>query len=154
MKIMFRGVHNIILDAKGRMAVPARYRQLLRESNDGALVVTIDTEEACLLVYPLNEWEPIQAKLEALPSFNPAARRIQRLIIGHATDLELDANGRMLLPAPLREYAGLKKKMVMMGQGNKFELWDEGHWDERRQSYLAEIREEGQMPEELMNFSL
>jgi len=151
---MFRGVHNIILDAKGRMAVPARYRQLLRESNDGALVVTIDTEEACLLVYPLNEWEPIQAKLEALPSFNPAARRIQRLIIGHATDLELDANGRMLLPAPLREYAGLKKKMVMMGQGNKFELWDEDHWDERRQSYLADIREEGQMPEELMNFSL
>mgnify|MGYP002700128046 FL=1 len=151
---MFRGVHNINLDAKGRMAVPARYRQLLRESNDGALVVTIDTEETCLLVYPLNEWEPIQAKLEALPSFNPAARRIQRLIIGHATDLELDANGRMLLPAPLREYAGLQKKMVMMGQGNKFELWDEAHWDERRQSYLAEIHEEGQMPDELMNFSL
>ncbi|MEH6347532.1 MAG: division/cell wall cluster transcriptional repressor MraZ [Bermanella sp.] len=151
---MFRGVHNINLDAKGRMAVPARYRQLLRECNDGALVVTIDTEETCLLVYPLNEWEPIQAKLEALPSFNPAARRIQRLIIGHATDIELDTNGRMLLPAPLREYAGLQKKMVMMGQGNKFELWDEAHWDERRQSYLAEIREEGQMPDELMNFSL
>lgn len=151
---MFRGVHNINLDAKGRMAVPARYRQLLRERNDGALIVTIDTEEACLLVYPLNEWEPIQAKLEALPSFNPAARRIQRLIIGHATDIELDTNGRMLLPAPLREYAGLQKKMVMMGQGNKFELWDEAHWDERRKSYLAEIREEGQMPDELMNFSL
>lgn len=151
---MFRGVHNINLDAKGRMAIPARYRQLLHESNNGALVVTIDTEEACLLVYPLSEWEPIQAKIEALPSFNPAARRIQRLLIGHATDIELDANGRLLLPSPLREYAGLDKKMVMMGQGNKFELWDEAHWAERRQRYLDDMREDNQLPEELLNLSL
>jgi len=151
---MFRGVHNINLDAKGRMAIPARYRQLLHESNDGALIVTIDTEEKCLLVYPLNEWEPIQAKIEALPSFNPAARRIQRLIIGHATDIDMDANGRLLLPAPLREYAGLEKKMIMMGQGNKFELWDEEHWSDRRQSYLEAMRDETELPEELMNLSL
>lgn len=151
---MFRGVHNINLDAKGRMAIPARYRQLLHESNNGALVVTIDTEEACLLVYPLSEWEPIQAKIEALPSFNPAARRIQRLLIGHATDIDLDANGRLLLPSPLREYAGLDKKLVMMGQGNKFELWDEAHWADRRQRYLADIREDKQLPEELLNLSL
>ncbi len=151
---MFRGVHNINLDAKGRMAIPARYRQLLQESNSGSLVVTIDTEEACLMVYPLTEWEPIQAKLEALPSFNPAARRIQRLIIGHATDIDMDANGRLLLPAPLREYAGLDKKMIMMGQGKKFELWDEDHWSERRQSYLDTMRDNTQMPDELMSISL
>lgn len=151
---MFRGVHNINLDAKGRMAIPARYRQLLHECNDGALVVTIDTEERCLLVYPLKEWEPIQAKLEALPSFNPAARRIQRLIIGHATDIDMDGNGRLLLPAPLREYAGLQKKLIMMGQGNKFELWDEDHWNDRRQNYLEAMRDEEQLPDELMNLSL
>lgn len=151
---MFRGVHNINLDAKGRMAVPARYRQLLHESNDGALVVTIDTEERCLLVYPLQEWEPIQAKLEALPSFNPAARRIQRLIIGHATDVDMDGNGRVLLPSPLREYAGLSKKVVMMGQGNKFELWDEDHWSECRQVYLDAMKNDDDMPDELMNISL
>ncbi|MGK0443995.1 MAG: MraZ protein [Bermanella sp.] len=151
---MFRGVHNINLDTKGRMAVPARYRQLLQESNDGALVVTIDTEEKCLLVYPLEEWEPIQTKIEALPSFNPAARRIQRLIIGHATDIDMDGNGRLLLPGPLREYAGLEKKMVMMGQGNKFELWDEAHWTERRERYLEEMKGDTQLPEELMNLSL
>lgn len=151
---MFRGVHNINLDAKGRMAVPARYRQLLHESNDGALVVTIDTEERCLLVYPLQEWEPIQAKLEALPSFNPAARRIQRLIIGHATDVDMDGNGRVLLPSPLREYAGLSKKVVMMGQGNKFELWDEDHWSECRQVYLDAMKDDDDMPDELMNISL
>ena len=151
---MFRGVHNINLDTKGRMAVPARYRQLLQESNDGALVVTIDTEEKCLLVYPLKEWEPIQTKIEALHSFNPAARRIQRLIIGHATDIDMDGNGRLLLPGPLREYAGLEKKMVMMGQGNKFELWDEAHWTERRERYLEEMKGDTQLPEELMNLSL
>jgi MraZ protein len=151
---MFRGVHNINLDAKGRMAIPARYRQLLQERDNGSLVVTIDTEETCLMVYPLNEWEPIQAKLEALPSFNPTARRIQRLIIGHATDIDMDANGRLLLPAPLREYAGLDKKMIMMGQGKKFELWDEDHWNERRQSYLDAMRDDTNMPEELMSLSL
>lgn len=151
---MFRGVHNINLDAKGRMAVPARFRDLLMQDDQGALVVTIDTEERCLLVYPLKEWEPIQAKLEALPSFNPAARRIQRLIIGHATDVDLDGNGRILLPAPLREYAGLEKKMVMMGQGNKFELWDEAHWQECRESYLVAMRDDQDLPEELLNISL
>ncbi len=151
---MFRGVHSINLDAKGRMAVPARYRQLLQDSDNGNLVVTIDTEEKCLLVYPLQEWEPIQAKLEALPSFNPAARRIQRLIIGHATDLEMDNSGRVLLPAPLREYAGLQKKVILMGQGKKFELWDEDHWSECRQQYLNAMRDDQQLPEELLNLSL
>ena len=154
---MFRGVHNINLDAKGRMAVPARFRDsLMQDEQDeqGALVITIDTEERCLLVYPLKEWEPIQAKLEALPSFNPAARRIQRLIIGHATDVDLDGSGRILLPAPLREYAGLEKKMVMMGQGNKFELWDEAHWQECREAYLVAMRDDQALPEELLNISL
>jgi MraZ protein len=151
---MFRGVHNINLDAKGRMAVPARFRDSLMQEEQGALVITIDTEERCLLVYPLKEWEPIQAKLEALPSFNPAARRIQRLIIGHATDVDLDGSGRILLPAPLREYAGLEKKMVMMGQGNKFELWDEAHWQDCRENYLAAMRDDQALPEELLNISL
>lgn len=151
---MFRGVHNINLDAKGRMAVPARYRDLLADKESSQLVVTIDTEEKCLLVYPLSQWEPIQTKLEALPSFNAAARRIQRLIIGHATDVDMDGNGRLLLPAPLREYAGLEKKLVMMGQGNKFELWDEVHWQERRESYLADMKDEDQLPEELLSLSL
>lgn len=151
---MFRGVHNINLDAKGRMAVPARFRDSLMQEEQGALVITIDTEERCLLVYPLKEWEPIQAKLEALPSFNPAARRIQRLIIGHATDVDLDGSGRILLPAPLREYAGLEKKLVMMGQGNKFELWDEAHWQDCRENYLAAMRDDQALPEELLNISL
>src|SRR5690606_24069584 len=89
---MFRGLHTINLDAKGRLAIPTKHRDALAALCGGRLVATIDTEEHCLLIYPVNEWEPIQAQIEALPSFNPAARRIQRLLIGHATDLELDGS--------------------------------------------------------------
>ncbi|MDP7577271.1 MAG: division/cell wall cluster transcriptional repressor MraZ, partial [Pseudomonadales bacterium] len=92
---MFRGVNNINLDAKGRLAVPTRYRESLMEHCSGEMVVTIDTEERCLLIYPQPEWEDIQRKVEALPSFNRAARRVQRLLIGHATDIQLDGSGRL-----------------------------------------------------------
>lgn len=95
---MFRGVNVINLDTKWRLAIPARYRQVLLDRCDGAVVVTIDTDEPCLLIYPLEEWELIQQKIEALPSFHPMARRIQRLLIGHAADVELDRNGRILIP--------------------------------------------------------
>ncbi|MBR9867871.1 division/cell wall cluster transcriptional repressor MraZ [uncultured Amphritea sp.] len=151
---MFRGVNPINLDAKGRMAIPARYRDTITEYCCGQLVATIDTEERCLLLYPLAEWEEIQAKIQALSSFNPAVRRIQRLLIGHATDLDMDGNGRLLLPAPLREYAELSKKIVLLGQGNKFEIWSEDRWLATREEYLAEADGGAELPEELKNLSL
>ena len=114
----FRGINNISVDAKGRMAMPARYRERLLESCGGRLVVTVDRDH-CLLVYPLPEWEIIEEKLIALPSLNKQARLLQRLIIGYATELEMDGQGRILLPAMLREYAGLNKKAVLIGQGKK-----------------------------------
>jgi len=134
----FRGVSNLSLDAKGRIVLPARYRDRLLEICQSQLIVTIDTDQPCLLIYPLPEWEQIEEKIEALPSFNPATRRIQRLLIGHATEVEVDTNGRMLLSNPLREYARLGKKVVLIGQGKKFELWDELLWAERMQSWLEE----------------
>ncbi|WP_419535415.1 division/cell wall cluster transcriptional repressor MraZ [Endozoicomonas sp.] len=151
---MFRGVNAINLDAKGRLAIPARYRQVLRDRCDGALVATIDTDEPCLLIYPLDEWELIQQKIEALPSFHPMTRRIQRLLIGHATDVELDGNGRILIPPLLREYAGLEKRSILLGQGKKFELWDELCWNERRDQYLKEASESEEIPMELQSLSL
>lgn len=134
----FRGVSNLSLDAKGRIVLPARYRERLLEICQSQMIVTIDTEQPCLLIYPLPEWELLEEKIEALPSFNPTTRRIQRLLIGHATEVEVDGAGRMLLSNPLREYAQLGKKVVLIGQGKKFELWDESIWNERMQIWLHE----------------
>jgi MraZ protein len=151
---MFRGVNQINLDAKGRMAIPARYREQISTCCCGQMVATIDTEERCLLLYPLHEWETIQEKIESLPSFNPAARRIQRLLIGHAADVDMDSSGRLLLSAPLREYAGLDKKIVLLGQGRKFEIWSEARWLETREEYLQDVEQGMALPEEILNLSL
>lgn len=149
----FRGVSNLSLDAKGRIVLPARYRERLLEICQSEMIVTIDTEQPCLLIYPLPEWELIEEKIEALPSFNPTTRRIQRLLIGHATEVEVDGNGRMLLSNPLREYAQLGKKVVLIGQGKKFELWDEGIWSQRMESWLSEPAD-GQTPDALAELTL
>jgi MraZ protein len=153
---VFRGINGINIDAKGRVVMPTRYRERLQQDSNNALVLTIDTEEKCLLLYPLSEWEEIERKLAALPSFNPAARRIQRLLIGHATDVEVDSQGRILLPPLLREYAGLNKNAVLVGQGKKFELWDEAHWEQSRGSWLKEESNSSHsaLPEEVKNISL
>ncbi len=152
---MFRGINAINIDAKGRIAVPTRYRDALLAEDAGALVVTIDTEEMCLLLYPVKAWQLIEANLQRLPSFNAQARRIQRLLIGHATDIELDNNGRVLLPPLLREHAQLDKRAVLIGQGNKFEVWDEAVWQSRRSEWLAEEASgEDELPDEMKTFSL
>ncbi len=137
---MFRGINPLTLDAKGRLAIPTKYRERLQAESGGRLVVTVDRER-CLLLYTLPEWEEIERRLMRLPTLNRKVRRLQGLLIGHATDLELDGHGRVLLPAVLREIASLERKAVLIGQGNKFELWDEDAWNDRRERWLAE--EEG-----------
>ena len=141
------------LDAKGRIVLPARYRERLAEICNSQLVITIDTDQPCLLIYPLNEWELIEEKIEALPSFNPTTRRIQRLLIGHATDVEVDGNGRTLLSTPLREYAKFGRKVVLIGQGKKFELWDEDLWAQRMEEWLGD-KDDADMPEALAELTL
>jgi MraZ protein len=148
---MFRGVNVANMDAKGRIMLPPRHRACLQAGS----ILTIDTEERCLLLYPLATWEEIETKLAALPSFNAAARRIQRLLIGHATEIELDAQGRMLMPPLLRDYAGLDKRAVLVGQGKKIELWAETHWQESRSLWLKEeLRLDGELPEVVKLLSL
>ncbi len=134
---MFRGVSNITVDTKGRLAVPTKHRDRLMEQCDGQLVATVDVDH-CLLIYPLAEWEEIERKLVKLSSLNRKARSLQRLLVGHATELELDGNGRILLPQPLRQFAGIERHAVLIGQGNKFELWDEARWQSHRDQWLAE----------------
>ena len=150
----FRGINNISVDAKGRMAMPARYRERLLEGCGGRLVVTVDRDH-CLLVYPLPEWEVIETKLVELPSLNKTARLLQRLLIGHATELEMDAQGRILLPAMLREYADLKKKAVLIGQGKKLEIWDEDTWNENQGEWLESVNtDDGELHSALEELSL
>lgn len=153
---MFRGINGLNIDAKGRMVMPTRYRERLQLDSNSNVVLTIDTEERCLLLYPRQEWEQIEQKLAALPSLNPAARRIQRLLIGHATDIEMDVQGRILLPTLLREYAGINKRAVLVGQGKKFELWDEAHWESRRSHWLQEESnsDDAALPDEVKSISL
>ena len=119
------------------MAVPTRFREAVLASSEGAVVLTIDTREKCLLMYPLPEWEVVQDKLEGLSNIAAQARLLQRLLIGHATDLDLDAQGRVLLPAMLREYAGLEKRLVLVGQGNKIEVWSEQQWQSQLDAWLT-----------------
>ena len=135
---MFRGAAKVTLDDKGRMVIPTRYRDS-SPSGRGQLVVTVDRDQ-CLLIYPLPDWEQIERKLMSLPSLHPQSRRLQRLMVGHATELELDGHGRLLLPAELREFAGLERLAMLIGQGNRFELWDETRWTARRDFWLAERR--------------
>lgn len=152
---LFRGVNAVHLDSKGRMAIPARYRPRLEQEANNQLIVTIDTDDLCLLLYPLPEWEIIERKIENLPSFNRVARRIQRLLIGHATEVELDSNGRILVPSLLRDYARLDKQIMLIGQGKKFEIWSDSIWHGGREEWLNEREfEKDNIPAELLSLSL
>ncbi len=150
---MFRGVNNISLDAKGRMAIPTRFRESLQSGCASQLVVTVDTDR-CLLIYPLPEWQEIERKLVKLPSLNKTARHLQRMLMGNATDVEMDGQGRILIPTPLRSYAGLKKKAVMIGQGHKFELWNEESWNSQLNEWQEIDLEQLELPTDLETLSL
>ena len=125
------------------MAIPTRYRERLSGVCGGQLIVTVDKDH-CLLVYPLPDWEELEQKLVRLPSMNKVARRIVRIMVGYATDIDMDANGRILISKELREFASLTKQGMLIGQGNKFELWDEATWNEKRDEWLLE-EDDGEM---------
>ena len=149
---MFRGATKVTLDAKGRLAIPTRYRERITARCDGQLVATVD-KDYCLLIYPFPDWEDIEQKLVKLPSLNKQARRLQRLMVGYATEIDIDGHGRILLPRELREFAGLGRQAILLGQGNKFELWDEESWNEKRDAWLSDD-DETDLPSELESLSL
>jgi MraZ protein len=156
---LFRGISQLNVDAKGRVALPAKYRERLQETSEGKLVLTIDPtnagNEPCLLLYPLPAWDDIQSKIDALSSFNPSSRKVQRLLVGHADDVVMDGNGRILLSAALREYARIEKRVALIGQGKKFELWDEATWNASRENWLEEaVSGSDSLPAELDSLSL
>ena len=150
---MFRGVQHINLDAKGRMAVPSRQRELLSVMSEGHIVLTVDTQAPCLALYALPEWERIESDVQALPALKPAIKRFQRLVLGYASDLQLDGSGRILIPPALRDYAKLEKRAVLVGQGNKLELWSQELWQQECVAALAADSVE-ELPAELMQLNL
>lgn len=135
---MFRGAHAINLDDKGCLAIPTKFRALLQADCEGQLVCTIDLKDPCLLLYPLSEWQEVEQKLSQLSNMVEAERRVKRILLGSAMECQLDKNGRILLSSPLRAHAGLNKKLMLVGQLNKFELWDEDTWNEKLQQDIAQ----------------
>lgn len=130
---MFSGVSTLNLDSKGRLAIPARHRDALSSMSAGRVMVTLNPE-GCLLIYPQTEWLPIYEQLRKLSG--PQAS-VARIILGFAEELELDSAGRILLPTKLRERAQLNKEVALVGQGNKFELWDDARWNAKVDAVMA-----------------
>jgi len=149
---MFRGATKVTIDAKGRLAIPTRYRDRIISRCDGQLVVTVD-KDYCLLLYPNPDWEEIERKLMRLPSLNKQARRLQRLMVGYATEIEMDGNGRILLSKELREFSSIDRQSILIGQGNKFELWNDESWNKKRDSWLS-MEDEAGLSNELDTLSL
>lgn len=150
---MARGSNNISLDAKGRISIPTKHREDLVRISEGQMVVTISPNDRCLWLYTLTAWEAVERKLVSLPTLNAQTRKLKRMLIGHADDCDMDNSGRILLPAPLREFAMLQKKAVLVGQGDKFEIWDEAHWAAHRDAILEEELDESALPAELESLS-
>ena len=135
---MFRGINAINLDDKGRMAVPTRYRAELAESCEGQLILTIGFDR-CLLLLPLPTFEEVERKLNKLPMIDKSVQRVKRLLIGHAAECELDGQGRFLVPELLRSFAGISKRVALVGQGSVFEIWDEETWHRNRDQWHDEV---------------
>lgn len=145
---MFQGSQSINVDAKGRLAVPSRYREVLSAVCEGRLVVTANPYDRCLNIYPEPQWQEVKSKIEALPNSNKKVRRLQRLVLGNASELEMDSNGRLLLPQTLRDYACLDKKVMLVGLGEKAELWSEQSWND-----MLDEDDDDLMPDEMKGLS-
>ena len=139
---MFRGISAINLDDKGRLAIPTRYRKELDECCERQLVVTVSVNElcigepGCLWLYPLPEWEKLEQTISKLPTLNKMAGKLRRFLIGNASECEMDSQGRLLLPEKLRKFAEMDKKIVLVGQLNKFEIWNESAWNVKEQEWM------------------
>ena len=146
---MFRGVSSINLDAKGRLAIPTRYRAELQESCECQMIVTVALndkcvgEKGCLWLYPLPEWEKLEQTVSKLPTLNKVAGRLRRFLIGNATECEMDGQGRLLLSEKLRNFSGMEKRIVLVGQLNKFEIWNESSWKDKENEWMNGDDDEG-----------
>lgn len=156
---MFRGLNPLSLDGKGRLAIPTKFRDALLQRGGGTLVVTLHPKR-CLMLYGLADWEPIEAAVNDLPSFHPLSQDLQDMLVGNATEVDMDGAGRILLPVMHRNYAKLDKDAVLVGKGTRFDIWNTGAWEARMDSMgdltgrLDEAQRGGDLPDALRNFKL
>jgi MraZ protein len=143
---MFRGQSSIAVDTKGRLAVPARIRDALASLERTDLVITLNPWDRALWLYPIAEWEVIEAKLGSLSDFDLHGRRTKQIMRGYATDCACDAQGRVLLPAELRTIAGIERQVTLLGQGNKCEIWDSAAWQTERDRWLRDVDDGASAP--------
>ncbi|MFN3985275.1 MAG: division/cell wall cluster transcriptional repressor MraZ [Rhodocyclaceae bacterium] len=132
---MFQGAAALSLDAKGRVAIPARHRDALVP--DGAPLVVTAHPHRCLLVYPQAAWEPISRQITAMPGLDQRTATLKRLLVGFAQTEELDSAGRILIAPSLRQWAELDKQLWLVGQGSHFELWSDAGWQKQQAAMLA-----------------
>jgi MraZ protein len=132
--LVFQGATALSLDAKGRLAVPARYRDDLNAAGQGRLVLTAHPH-GCLLLFPLPAWEPIRDQILKTPSFNAQSQPFKRVLVGNAREESLDAAGRLLIAPELRDTAQLEKTVWLVGLGTHFEIWSDAGW--KRQFAMA-----------------
>ena len=130
---MFFGETAINLDAKGRLAIPMRYRDAIQELCGGRLVLTYSAfDSGALYLYPEQEWERVRDEVTGLSTFNPGHRSLQRKLVGSASAIEPDGSGRIQLPQTLRQVTGLEKRVVLLGMGDRFEIWNETILNQKR----------------------
>ena len=140
---MFFGETAINLDAKGRLAIPIRYRDTLAEQCGNRMVLTYSAfDSGSLWLQSEQTWERVRDEVMALPNFNASHRSLQRRLVGSATAVEPDGNGRILLPPSLRQVAGLEKRVIMLGMGSRFEIWDEDTLNAKRAEEVANLDEQ------------
>jgi len=128
---MFRGSFEHSVDSKGRVSVPSKFREVITDRYEGKLVLSMDFDN-CITVYPLEEWERVEEKIRSLPQMQKEVKDFMRFVFSTATECELDKQGRVLIPPPLRERAGINKTVVVVGIIGKMEIWDKAAWDARR----------------------
>ena len=144
---MFLGKYSHNIDAKGRIIIPAKFREQLGEQ----FVIT-NGFEGCLFAYPMNEWEELATSLSKLPSNQKSARYLQRTFLSGAAEAEPDKQGKVLITPPHREYAGLSKEVVIIGVSKRVEIWDAQRWLEYSQSEEEMTVEEAAESLEEINF--
>ena len=150
---MFRGIHLLSIDAKGRIKIPTCHQEQIDNACSGQMVLSVHPDDDCLVLYPLTDWQNLERKVSKLPSLNVHSKRLSRKLIGHASECDLDKIGRILIPSSYRNYADLKSKAILSGQGHSFEIWDEQSWKTQIEK-LEKLSTQVEIPEEILKLSL